>query len=314
MGAMGSVGPAGSAGPAGTAGGVGPEGPPGDAGPPGTAEGWALSDGGVGDGGPVLYTTNNGNVGIGTQTPQALLHVQGGGIYIDQDAFLLPRASCRPMTLSSPAADLGSQLATLLTTYRCVNVTLAANTTWTWNTPIQVADFQTLTVTGAGYANGATNITVTIDMTQNQTFTNGGTAYREPNRVTVGSNGLFGLYGVDVHESSNDARPLSPGSCEGGALFTPAVDASSATVDVTNTNVTTSEDFIGIGSRAFANVHFGWTTVNQAMGAPRAISAVKSYTGWCFDGGYAIVHDSVTHTTLGTNVSMQTSPKLVYSN
>jgi hypothetical protein len=224
---------------------------------------------------------------------------------------VLPGHACKKVTLNNPGnGDLGAQLKPLLATNRCTEVTLTKNTAWTWNTPIDIAPFQSLRVAGEGYTNGAGNITVTINMTQNGTININATDKRLPGRVYVGDNAALYIDGVHIIESSKDARPLSDGACGGGALFDAGGSFSRITAE--QIIVDTTEDFIGVGSRATATIQLGHTFVNQGTAAPRAILATKSYTGWCFAGGDAVVHRS--HTTLGSNVNWDTNTKLRYSN
>ena len=241
-----------------------------------------------------VYASVDGNVGVGTPTPAAKLDVQGT-LNVDQDMTLLPQKNCRSITLDdSGGGDLGAQMSVLIAKYRCMTLTLKANTSWTWNTPVRVNEHQFVYLVGEGYTNMATNITVNVNMTQNHTDLANGTSCRNPMRVEVGDGGTFGIAGVHVLETSNDGRPLTPDD-RGGALFDTA--GSFATIEVEQILIDSSEDIVGVGSRGVANVRFGHTFISKGSSSPRDILASKVYTGWGWAGGYGIVHNSFT--TLG---------------
>lgn len=283
----------------------GPSGPPGAQGPQGTsALGWTQS-------GQNVVTTNSGNIGIGTTTPKAKLHVNGS-IYIEHDAPLLPSGGCRNVSFDSAqsATDLQELLQPFIDNYGCVFVTLKANTTWTWNKELQTNDFQRLEITGEGFTNVANNLTVTINMTKNKIINNGDGDVRDPTRLLVGFAGQFVLRGVNLVESAMDAHPLTP--VPKGALFVATFTRQHCSITLEQIRILTSEDVVSIGNRAEANVNFGHTFINKAAGSPRDILAVKIYSGDAFGGSYAIAH--VSQTTLGPGVTFQQTPKIVYSN
>ncbi len=302
-GAPGLPGTPGAQGQQGEPGPQGAQGPQGEPGPPGPAGGgWTES-------GDHIHNVNPGNVGIGTDAPQAKLDVRGS-IYVEDDQFLLPAGGCRAITLDDPNnGDLSVQLAPILARYRCVAITLSASSTWVWNGFVATQPFQTVSIAGEGFGNGASNISVTIRMNINRTFTNGGTDYRDPQRLNVASHSTFSLQGVVVQESANDPRPLSPNNCTGAALF--GSDGSFSVLDLSQIHIDSSEDVIGIGTRSVVSVQLGWTYINKAAGSPRDIVATKVNTGWCFSGGHGTVHNSFT--VLGAGVTFQTTPKLQYS-
>src|SRR5690349_4003551 len=179
----------------------GDKGDPGQQGATGVATGWDSS-------GNNVYTTLGGSVGINTQNPTATLDVNGT-FNVDNDLILAPGHGCRDFTLSVPTGDLADALAPILAKNRCANVTLAASTNWTWNKRIDLQAGQRLYVSGAGYTNGASNITVTILMTQNATLNYNGTDYREPARLTTTDASVFFLAGVNLNESSRDTKPIT---------------------------------------------------------------------------------------------------------
>lgn len=285
---------------------IGPQGPPGEMGKMGLpGMGWNQV-------GNDLVSTNGVNVGVSTvQKARATLDVNGS-LYVNEDLSLLPEQSCHNLTFdsSNSSTDLGDLLADPLKKYRCVSVLLAASTTWTWNKPIAVRNFQRLAIIGDGGANFAQNLTVVINMTQNDTFSGAGSAQREPTRVLVGSHASFALASVKLFESANDARPLS--SLPGGALFVMRDSRQFGVIELTNIRISTSEDVVGIGERVTATVLFGHTFIDKAPGAPRDIKALKSYTGWGFPGNYTMAHTSIN--TLGAGVSFDTNPKIIYTN
>lgn len=288
-------------GPKGPKGDQGDTGPQGPQGPQGVAIGWGSS-------GNDVYTTLDGGVGIGTSTPQATLDVRGT-LHVEEDLSLRPVGQCKGVTFDNPVGDLGDQIAPLLTKYRCINILLKASTNWTWNNPIALQQHQYLSLTGEGYTNGANTLTVNILMTQNRTRSVGGTDYREPGRVFVPDGASFSLNGVNLVESARDPRPLTP-SCQAAALFN--ANGAYSIIDLSQIRIAATDDIVNFSDRAFVNVRFGWTFIDKNTGSPRDIVPVKSYSGWCFVGGFGFVHRS--HTTLGTGVTWDPNVKISYSN
>ena len=259
--------------------------------------GWSLS-------GKDLVSTISGNVGIATNKPAATLDVNGT-LRVDLDRSLLPGQGCREWKLGAAqmAMDLGDVLAGLVDKYRCIKVTLANNTTWTWNKPVQMADFQRLTVVSESYKNYALDLTVKIRMTENRTFTLAGPTQRDPVRLSAGTSSHFKLEGVILEESANDPRPLT--AEPGGALFVVRDGRQFATLELIQSRVTSTEDIMGGGDRVTASVLFGHTSIEKAAGAARDIQAVKTYAGWSFPG--ASINAMVAFTTLGPGVTFATT-------
>jgi hypothetical protein len=259
------------------------------------------------------WDPGTGNVGIGTASPAARLHV-AGGIRVDEDAGLLRGANCRWVTLTDPGAgDLGDQLAGLLLRNACVYAMLAKNTGWTWNKRLDIPEGQILHVWGDGYANVAQNITVDIYMTQNIQVTrcDGSTPMeRSPGRVTVGSYAEFWLEGVRVTANiPSDGLALAGQAGYGGSLFNCWGQSSELTLR--QIRITTTEDVAGIGSQGFCNVRFGHTFIDR-QGTTGTIQAAKFYGGCSLGGGFGFVHAS--HTTLGANVQLVPTAKVFVSN
>jgi len=221
--------------------------------------------------------------------------------------------------IGSLSGDLGDTLNSLLNIYDRVDVTLQANTTYTWNSKVSIDKGKQLYVRGQGYTNGAGNITVIINMTQNGTFTdpncNNGNPTRNPARVVVWGSGLFSLAGVEIHENSNDTRPLGC-SADMRALFVivgsnyiDRIGTSRSEIELHNIKIYSTEDVVSIGTHALGEVKFGWTYINKETGSIRDIYAVKYDAGWNFTGGYGLIKNS--HTYLGTGVSYHVNPHLI---
>jgi hypothetical protein len=107
-----------------------------------------------------------GNVGVGTTSPTTKLYVKGRG-----------RAEygwdivCKDTTLPASANtnDLGTIINNLLSIYDCVFLRLPQNSTWTWNNTVDINDGKQLLIHGLGYQSGASNITVTVNVTNANT-------------------------------------------------------------------------------------------------------------------------------------------------
>jgi hypothetical protein len=268
----------------------GVQGEPGPQGPAGTALGWGTD-------GTNVYTTVSGNVGVGTQAPTATLDVKGT-LNVDNNLSLAPGQGCRSFTLSAPSGDLADALAPILAKNRCANVTLAASTNWTWNKRIDLQPGQQLTIAGAGYTNGAGNITVNILMTQNATFNFNNTDYREPARLVTNSYSYFGLLGVNLTESSRDTRPITL-VCDHEALFD--LVGQFATIELSQLHIISTEDVVNVSQRAYGTLMLGHTFVDLNTSSPRNILVTNEYPGFCFGSG--IMHVMRSHTTLTTGVT-----------
>lgn len=236
----------------------------------------------------------------------------GGSFSAGEDLSLLPWRTCKTITLSDPGAgDLGTQIGAFLDKYRCMLFVLPASTTWTWNEPITVADFQAVWIYGQPrFTTPKNSHTVTINMTQNRTFVvSDGVSERNPERVYVGYHAYFSLDSVNVVESANDARVLSRNSCSGGALF--ASSGQYSTITLAFSTITTSEDVAAVGWTGFVNLRIYHTYIDKGPGAPRDIQAVKSYYGWCAGGGRMIVHNTFNYP--GAGVSFPSDSKIAYT-
>lgn len=225
--------------------------------------------------------------------------------------------------------DLGLILAPLVARCRSVQVSfdlggVDGDLEFTWNEPLRVPAFHELIIEGP-HTNAPTEeaLRVRIVMTHNRTvdrppaFTNA----RDPGRAYLSEQARLVLRGLRIHESANDARPLAPSACSGGALLN--IDGDFGAVALEQSHVSTTEDVIGFGQRTFGRVLFGHTHLRRQNGMvrtvknpdtqkdePAPIYAVKRGTGWCFAGAGGVVSSSHTH--LGEGVLLEKTPSILY--
>ncbi|WP_437678170.1 hypothetical protein [Sorangium sp. So ce131] len=211
------------------------------------------------------------------------------------------------VTLSDTETDLGAQLNALLETSRDVAVVLPKGGTYTWNTAVELTEFQRLTVTGEGYSNGAGDLTVAIHMTQNRVDDSSGTASKAVQRVQAAAFSYFGLYGVSLSAVTNDPLPYPPDPVE-SALFILGGDY--ATIELSQIRILTTEDVVNASSYAYGRVKLGWTFIDKDPSFVPDVYAIKANSGWGFGGHGAVVARS--HSTMGPGVLYEATPRLQY--
>lgn len=221
-----------------------------------------------------------------------------------------------------PSADLGTIINTLLSTYDWIKITLPGNSSVTWNVPVDIYYGRQVEIEGTGWGNGASNITDTIYMTTNGTYTdqncNGGNPTRDPSRASI-SQGALRIAGVYIYVTVCDNRPLGCASRHKGIFtlgwntgFSNKIGNNNGTLMFYNVRIYSNEDFISIGEWARANVFFGWTYFDLYDANCRpSIYAVKYDSGWNVSGGFGWISRS--HTFLGNGVSFDNNPRLYYS-
>jgi len=219
---------------------------------------------------------------------------------------------------SHTGTDLGRQLEPLVKEYQTVNVSFkleeTENLSFTWNHPIVIPPNHNLNI-WAPHTNNPSeeSLRVTINMTQTPSLStfvhpNAPGSRRIPHRVVLRESATLTLVGIRLIESANDSKELAVDAGEGGALFNIANDF--GTIDINQSHIRSTEDIVGIGSRAYGRVKFGWTTVKRLFPDSRNIHLVKIYYGWGFAGAGGVVSRS--HTNLDNGVSFQSHPGLIY--
>lgn len=223
------------------------------------------------------------------------------------------------VTLTNTGTDLGTQINDIIAAYgkvyRRIKIVLPANTTWTWNNQVAIDWGNDIVIEGGGWQNGAQNLTVTINMTQNGSFVYGGTTYRVPSRALV-SLGSLTICGVIIQESANDSRPLSPGDVHGGLFVMSGGSNASAynlhqRISIYQSYIYSTEDIISVGTGARGLVNSGWLYAYKRSGSIRDIYVLKHYSGWSFTTGFAVI--DISHTTLGSGVYYHNNPHLYYT-
>ncbi len=235
----------------------------------------------------------------------------------------------RVLTRKDAQTDLGLILAPLIAQCRSVQVSfdlggVDGDLEFTWNEPLRVPAFHELIIEGPHTNNPSEGeLRVRIVMTHNRTVDRppGIIDARDPGRAYVSERARLVLRGLRIHESANDARPLAPSACSGGALLN--IDGDFGAVALEQSYVSATEDVIGFGTRTFGRVLFGHTHLGRQNGMvrtvknpdtqkdePAPIYAVKRGTGWCFAGAGGIVSRSHTH--LGEGVLLDETPSILY--
>jgi len=218
----------------------------------------------------------------------------------------LPQATAHEVTLSDTTIDLADQLAPLLAKHATVKVTLAKESTYTWNKLVMLKPFQALTIVGEGYTNGATNLTVTVAMTQNRDGATGDPG-RAVARVLAYRQSYFELTGVNLVESANDTRPAVQ-NCADKALFSAVGDG--AVIALLQSRVESSEHLTNFSGHVYGRVLIGHLFVNKGAGSPRQIYVTMADAGWCFRGNGGVVSRS--HYTMGPDVLWDASGRITY--
>lgn len=202
--------------------------------------------------------------------------------------------------------DIGAVLAPYLSAYRCVYLQLSANTTYRWETPISVGARKDLTINGAGWSNGAGNITSVIEMNGARTVNRDGNIYRCVNRVVTGDFATFRMRGIRVRERIADNRALYPSStCR--ALFNVG---EMSVVELSQSRYEVTEDLVNFYGHKYGRAKFGHTFVDRSNNSPRNVYIVKADSGWNFAGHGGVVSRSHTH--LGGGVSYHDSNRIEY--
>ncbi len=245
-------------------------------------------------------TGQNGRVGL---SELFFIHPEATTPY--QGLLVGEGTDCHRPTIRA-GEDIGQILAPYVAGYRCVYLQLSANTTYRWETPISVGSRKDLTINGAGWSNGAGNITTIIEMNTARTVNYNGTNYRCINRVVTGNFAYFSMRGVRVRERIGDNRPLYPSSsCRG--LFNVG---EMSVVELSQSRYEVTEDVVNFFGHKYGRAKFGHTFVDRSNNSPRDVRIVKADSGWSFAGHGGVVSRSHTH--LGGGVSYHDSSRIEY--
>lgn len=259
-----------------------------------------------------------GNVGIGTTAPTERLDVRGR-----IRATFGVTTVLKDTTLNPANGDLGTQLAGILSIYDNVYARLPQNSSFTWNNQISLTSGQELVINGEGFTNGANNITATITMNSNGTYSypscNGGTPSKVVSRVKVWGGAKLTIQGVYIEETQDDTRPYSC-AAEAGLIGVYGADVGGhnllgpskapAVVSIRQSRIKSTENIVNIsGENAFANINFAHVYIDRY--STRNIYAVSLFTGWNHPSCYAIVNNAIL--TLGSGVTNQVDPRIYYS-
>lgn len=249
---------------------------------------------------------------IGEQGPAGPQGTKGdkGDPAMSGSVSVLPWAKCTTVELDKPDIDLGQQMKTLLDQYSCLDARLPAKTKWTWNQQVILKDFQSLTVSGGGFANNAPGtISTEIQFTQNRTFKDeGGKDTRTPNRILVGGYGQFWLEGVLINETAADGRDLTPICYEKG-LFGAVSSVARGSIMLKNLVIKTSENIVALSSEASVRIIHVWAQSAVPMSLSRIVNLVSAERSYCAAGVSATVFLNNYNP---TKIELDKTPGLVY--
>lgn len=223
---------------------------------------------------------------------------------------VLPWAKCTTVELDKPDIDLGQQLQRLLEQYSCVSANLPAKTKWTWNQQVVLKDFQSLGISGGGFANNAPDtITTEILFTQNRTFKDESRKEtRNPNRLLVGGYGQFWIEGVIVNETAADGRDLTPVCYEKG-LFGVVSSVARGSMMLKNLLIKTTENIIALSSEASIRLVHVWAQSAVPTSLSRNVSLVTAERSYCAAGVSATIFFNNYNP---TKIELDKTPGLVY--
>ncbi|MEQ1733066.1 MAG: hypothetical protein ABL940_05300 [Bacteroidia bacterium] len=233
-----------------------------------------------------------------------------GKLYVEEDKTMNPYSNEHVVNITNTAIDLGTQMIPYLAKYKTIRFRLPANSTFTWNVPIDIAAFQVVSIQGTGNSN-LTNITSQINMTANRVYSYGGISYKDVNRARIGHFAYFSINGVFINHTHNDVLPIGTGGIP--ALF--YMSGNSPTIFF-SASIINSAEHIATGSDVVnASVLTSYVNFTKNAGAPTDIQFI-------YTPGHPWAHANTqrfimyrypgTGTTLGAGVLLDTvSGKIV---
>jgi hypothetical protein len=233
-----------------------------------------------------------------------------GKLYVEEDKTMNPYSNEHVVNITNTSIDLGTQMIPYLAKYKTLRFVLPANSTFTWNVPIDIAAFQVVSIQGTGNSN-LTNITSQINMTANRVYSYGGISYKDVNRARIGHFAYFSIGGIFINHTHNDVLPIGTGGIP--ALF--YMSGNSPTIFF-SASIINSAEHIATGSDVVnASVLTSYVNFTKNAGAPTDIQFI-------YTPGHPWAHANTqrfimyrypgTGTTLGAGVLLDTvSGKIV---
>ncbi|KPA14415.1 conserved hypothetical protein, secreted [Candidatus Magnetomorum sp. HK-1] len=215
------------------------------------------------------------------------------------------------VTLTDTETDLGIQLQNLINRYQKVRVYLPENTTWNWDTNVNIYEDHLLGIWALPQYVDVNKISVTINMKKRNYQEISGIKNRTPTRALVHKNAHLYIRNVHIVETINDDTTMSRVGY--GSLFNIFDYADNGRIEIIWSKAWTTENLCGFGGgRGFGRIVFGHTShyMHDSCTVRDHVYTVFTDNGWSFDGQGGVVSNS--HVTQGIGVTFQRSPKIKY--